>query len=67
MTQEPGDEAPEVVLCDACSERMTNPKNWLGTLPLDKPFDCVICMRMCCQHLRKAGDVSICTNCGDTE
>jgi hypothetical protein len=25
VNQEPGDEAPDIVLCDACSERMTNP------------------------------------------
>lgn len=52
----------ELVLCDQCSAATTSPDNWLGVTKLDQPFDCVICMRLLCKHLRGPGG-SLCLDC----
>lgn len=63
MVNEPGEDV-EIVLCDPCSSRMTDPKNWLGVAPLESPFDCVICAKTFCKHLRKDGCCAVCVDCG---
>lgn len=50
------------VLCDECSDKLTSGKNWLGTLPLDGSFECIVCHQLCCSHL-KGPDGLTCLEC----
>lgn len=50
------------VLCDPCSARMIAKENWLGVGKIDG-FDCMICHRLCCSHLREPGGLAVCVDC----
>lgn len=60
----PEEEAEAVVpvLCEECSGKMTDPKNWLGVGRLEA-FDCLICHSLFCSHLRGVDGQNVCVEC----
>lgn len=55
------DEPVVPVLCDKCSNKLTSGENWLGAMPLDNAFECMICHSLCCAHL--LGGNKVCQGC----
>lgn len=51
------------MLCDRCSDKLTTGENWLGALPLDNAFECMICHSLCCGHLLSPDASKTCVNC----
>lgn len=51
------------VLCDDCSEGMLSKKNWLGTWRMENSFECLICHRLCCEHLLSPEASKTCREC----
>lgn len=58
--EEPEDHRIVPVLCDDCSRRAL--AGWLGVVKL-QGFDCMICHRLVCAHLREPEGLNVCVDC----